>query len=34
MCEYRVDQRVMVLNLYSLSIIKILVTEFTTVKVS
>ena len=33
MCKYWVDQHLMALNLYSLSINEILVTEFTTVKV-
>ena len=34
MCMYRVNQHLIVLNLYSVSINKILVTEFITVKSS
>ena len=34
MCKYRVNQYLIVLNLYSVSIITILGTEFITVKVS
>ena len=34
MCRYRVDQHLIILNLYSVSLNKILVTEFITVKSS